>query len=208
MDNNQSHFHTISIKKRFDSFETKKQFSSSSPRYSHLRALFLRSLKQNQFQNLTKQKKRYNVTEKNTNTRRRSNNKKIASFLLILFLPLLFFFIHTFKTSSEPESKPQSEPQREPMATMDSLISLVNRIQRACTLLGDHGADHASHSLWESLPSVAVVGGQVRFGSLFEFDSPNLLLVLRRFHIFVFAYHFYKNAEFWKIIGAREYRRT
>ncbi|XP_058764928.1 phragmoplastin DRP1E-like [Vicia villosa] len=46
------------------------------------------------------------------------------------------------------------------MATMDSLISLVNRIQRACTLLGDHGADQASHSLWESLPSVAVVGGQ------------------------------------------------
>ncbi|MCI56339.1 dynamin-related protein 1E-like, partial [Trifolium medium] len=46
------------------------------------------------------------------------------------------------------------------MATMDSLISLINRIQRACTLLGDHGADQASHSLWESLPSVAVVGGQ------------------------------------------------
>ncbi|CAL5197887.1 unnamed protein product [Lathyrus oleraceus] len=46
------------------------------------------------------------------------------------------------------------------MATMNSLISLVNRIQRACTLLGDHGADQASHSLWESLPSVAVVGGQ------------------------------------------------
>ncbi|CAI8609467.1 unnamed protein product [Vicia faba] len=46
------------------------------------------------------------------------------------------------------------------MATMDSLISLVNRIQRACTLLGDHGADQASRSLWESLPSVAVVGGQ------------------------------------------------
>ncbi|XP_004508991.1 phragmoplastin DRP1E-like [Cicer arietinum] len=43
---------------------------------------------------------------------------------------------------------------------MDTLISLVNRIQRACTLLGDHGADHASASLWESLPSVAVVGGQ------------------------------------------------
>jgi dynamin GTPase len=72
---------------------------------------------------------------------------------------------------------------------MDSLISLVNRIQRACTLLGDHGADHASHSLWESLPSVAVVGGQVRFGSVlfsFKFDSPILLLVLRRFHILLF----------------------
>ncbi|KAM7256241.1 hypothetical protein ACFE04_011982 [Oxalis oulophora] len=48
-------------------------------------------------------------------------------------------------------------------ATMESLIGLVNRIQRACTVLGDHGADHAAAALptlWEALPSVAVVGGQ------------------------------------------------
>ncbi|RWW60572.1 hypothetical protein BHE74_00032427 [Ensete ventricosum] len=41
---------------------------------------------------------------------------------------------------------------------MESLIGLVNRIQRACTVLGDHGGEG---SLWEALPSVAVVGGQV-----------------------------------------------
>ncbi|CAN6486467.1 unnamed protein product [Victoria cruziana] len=46
------------------------------------------------------------------------------------------------------------------MATMESLISLVNRIQRACTVLGDHGGDGALPTLWEALPSVAVVGGQ------------------------------------------------
>ncbi|XP_027335165.1 dynamin-related protein 1E-like isoform X1 [Abrus precatorius] len=46
------------------------------------------------------------------------------------------------------------------MATMHSLIALVNRIQRACTLLGDHGGDAALPTLWEALPSVAVVGGQ------------------------------------------------
>ncbi|KAM0935469.1 putative dynamin stalk domain, dynamin, GTPase region, GTPase effector domain, Dynamin superfamily [Dioscorea sansibarensis] len=47
------------------------------------------------------------------------------------------------------------------MATMESLIGLVNRIQRACTVLGDHGgADGALPTLWEALPSVAVVGGQ------------------------------------------------
>ncbi|OAY71357.1 Dynamin-related protein 1E [Ananas comosus] len=48
------------------------------------------------------------------------------------------------------------------MATMESLIGLVNRIQRACTVLGDHGgADGAAlPTLWEALPSVAVVGGQ------------------------------------------------
>ncbi|XP_039121921.1 LOW QUALITY PROTEIN: dynamin-related protein 1E-like [Dioscorea cayenensis subsp. rotundata] len=47
------------------------------------------------------------------------------------------------------------------MATMESLIGLVNRIQRACTVLGDYGgADGALPTLWEALPSVAVVGGQ------------------------------------------------
>ncbi|PKA53276.1 Dynamin-related protein 1E [Apostasia shenzhenica] len=48
------------------------------------------------------------------------------------------------------------------MATMESLIGLVNRIQRACTVLGDYGGtDGALPTLWEALPSVAVVGGQV-----------------------------------------------
>ncbi|URD77182.1 GED, partial [Musa troglodytarum] len=37
----------------------------------------------------------------------------------------------------------------------------VNRIQRACTVLGDHGgADGTLPTLWEAFPSVAVVGGQ------------------------------------------------
>ncbi|KAJ7942869.1 Dynamin [Quillaja saponaria] len=44
------------------------------------------------------------------------------------------------------------------MATMVSLIGLVNNIQRACTVLGDHGGEGLS--LWEALPTVAVVGGQ------------------------------------------------
>ncbi|KAG0556376.1 hypothetical protein M758_11G047200 [Ceratodon purpureus] len=43
---------------------------------------------------------------------------------------------------------------------MDNLIGLVNRIQRACTALGDYGGEGAVASLWEALPSVAVVGGQ------------------------------------------------
>jgi len=44
---------------------------------------------------------------------------------------------------------------------METLISLVNKIQRACTALGDHGEDNALPTLWEALPSIAVVGGQV-----------------------------------------------
>lgn len=44
---------------------------------------------------------------------------------------------------------------------MDNLISLVNKIQRACTALGDHGEASALPTLWDSLPAIAVVGGQV-----------------------------------------------
>lgn len=47
------------------------------------------------------------------------------------------------------------------MSSMESLIGLVNRIQRACTVLGDYGGgDSSLSSLWEALPTVAVVGGQ------------------------------------------------
>lgn len=44
---------------------------------------------------------------------------------------------------------------------MENLISLVNKIQRACTALGDHGDSSALPTLWDSLPAIAVVGGQV-----------------------------------------------
>ncbi|KAK8636222.1 hypothetical protein V6N13_004926 [Hibiscus sabdariffa] len=43
---------------------------------------------------------------------------------------------------------------------MENLISLVNKIQRACTALGDHGDESALPTLWDSLPAIAVVGGQ------------------------------------------------
>ncbi|KAG6394995.1 hypothetical protein SASPL_145586 [Salvia splendens] len=44
---------------------------------------------------------------------------------------------------------------------MENLISLVNRLQRACTALGDHGEETALPTLWDALPSIAVVGGQI-----------------------------------------------
>ncbi|OAY66492.1 Dynamin-related protein 5A [Ananas comosus] len=43
---------------------------------------------------------------------------------------------------------------------MESLITLVNKLQRACTALGDHGEGSALPTLWDSLPAIAVVGGQ------------------------------------------------
>ncbi|EXC33821.1 hypothetical protein L484_015559 [Morus notabilis] len=44
---------------------------------------------------------------------------------------------------------------------MENLISLVNIIQRACTALGDHGEGSTLPTLWDSLPVIAVVGGQM-----------------------------------------------
>eukprot|EP00252_Welwitschia_mirabilis_P010362 TRINITY_DN2358_c0_g3_i1.p1 TRINITY_DN2358_c0_g3~~TRINITY_DN2358_c0_g3_i1.p1 ORF type:complete len:609 (+),score=115.10 TRINITY_DN2358_c0_g3_i1:285-2111(+) len=43
---------------------------------------------------------------------------------------------------------------------MENLISLINKIQRACTALEDHGEENALPTLWDALPSIAVVGGQ------------------------------------------------
>ncbi|KAJ1377453.1 P-loop containing nucleoside triphosphate hydrolase [Sesbania bispinosa] len=43
---------------------------------------------------------------------------------------------------------------------MENLISFVNKIQRACTALGDHGEASALPTIWDSLPAIAVVGGQ------------------------------------------------
>lgn len=43
---------------------------------------------------------------------------------------------------------------------MENLIALVNKLQRACTALGDHGEESALPTLWDALPSIAVVGGQ------------------------------------------------
>ena len=61
----------------------------------------------------------------------------------------------------------------------NSLIGLVNRIQRVCTALGDYGGGDAVASLWESLPTVAVVGGQVRDC----YFSPRVDFVSLRKHI-------------------------
>ncbi|CAK9172640.1 unnamed protein product [Ilex paraguariensis] len=43
---------------------------------------------------------------------------------------------------------------------MESVIWLVNRLQRACTVLGDHGDDRNLPTLWDALPTIIVVGGQ------------------------------------------------
>ena len=46
---------------------------------------------------------------------------------------------------------------------MDEVLKLVNRLQSACTLLGDTAGqkDADLPGLWEMLPSIVVIGGQV-----------------------------------------------
>ncbi|PKA56091.1 Dynamin-related protein 1C [Apostasia shenzhenica] len=81
------------------------------------------------------------------------------------FSALPFFQFKADLGGSSPGSDLASSPSADQllsaaaMATMEGLIGLVNRIQRACTALGDHGGEGSS--LWEALPSVAVVGGQL-----------------------------------------------
>lgn len=49
------------------------------------------------------------------------------------------------------------------MAHMEGVVQLINRLQGAATLLGDNAAgDRSLPSLWSMLPSIVVIGGQVR----------------------------------------------
>ncbi|XP_027181500.1 dynamin-related protein 1E-like isoform X1 [Coffea eugenioides] len=43
---------------------------------------------------------------------------------------------------------------------MESVIRLVNTLQKTCTLLGDYGDDRSLPTLWGSLPTIVVLGGQ------------------------------------------------
>ena len=49
------------------------------------------------------------------------------------------------------------------MSELGNVVQLVNRLQGACTLLGDNAAsDQSLPGLWDLLPSIVVIGGQVR----------------------------------------------
>jgi hypothetical protein len=71
---------------------------------------------------------------------------------------------------------------------MENLISLVNKLQRACTALGDHGEESALPTLWDALPAIAVVGGQVQSPSLFFFLNFQITRLLYEFSIFFFFF--------------------
>jgi GTP-binding protein EngB required for normal cell division len=66
---------------------------------------------------------------------------------------------NTIRTGKQASFRSKSKRKKKIMASMEGLIGLMNRIQRACTALGDHGGGDLP-TLWESLPTIAVVGGQ------------------------------------------------
>ena len=47
---------------------------------------------------------------------------------------------------------------------MEKVVGLVNRLQQICTSLGDNALNSQS-ILWNKLPTIVVVGGQVRRAS-------------------------------------------
>ncbi|KAG5021737.1 hypothetical protein JHK85_018079 [Glycine max] len=74
---------------------------------------------------------------------------------------------------------PGSSELTQSSPTMENLIQLVNKIQQACTALGDHGEEGAMPTLWDALPSIAVVGGQAPISCIefVDFAVVNLTLV-------------------------------
>jgi hypothetical protein len=80
-------------------------------------------------------------------TQNQKNKPKILS-----LIPQFFIFLLSYI---------QKPNRLERVRLMENLISLVNKIQRACTALGDHGEESALPTLWDALPAIAVVGGQV-----------------------------------------------
>lgn len=62
------------------------------------------------------------------------------------------------------------------MTSMDEVLKLVNRLQSACTLLGDTAGqtDKDLPGLWEMLPSIVVIGGQVRADMCWHHAAPGL----------------------------------
>ncbi len=65
---------------------------------------------------------------------------------------------------------------------MDEVLKLVNRLQSACTLLGDTAGQKEGDlpGLWDMLPSIVVIGGQVNLAATPQSckDSNNALIDL------------------------------
>ena len=94
--------------------------------------------------------------------------------------PPLFCAPPPGRESKTPQ--PNSRAHQDNMASegMQSVLTLVNRLQAAATTLGDvAGGDKSLPSLWDMLPSIVVIGGQVgRRVAVVVSGSESLLLLL------------------------------
>lgn len=71
---------------------------------------------------------------------------------------------------------------------MDNLIQVINRLQSACTALGDNAAsDKSLPGLWSLLPTIVVIGGQVP-------------VPLSTTHV---PHHLLAPPVIWQVVGAR-----
>ena len=94
---------------------------------------------------------------------------------------------------------------------MENLISLVNKIQRACTALGDHGEASALPTLWDSLPAIAVVGGQVNTRSFLLFSSSVNFFSLSFYFQLILDLNFNRvqgSLRCWKALSERIFYRV
>ncbi|KAL5576010.1 hypothetical protein UlMin_017709 [Ulmus minor] len=88
---------------------------------------------------------------------------------------------------------------------MENLISLINKIQRACTNLGDHGEASALPTLWDSLPAIAVVGDQSSGKSscasrvLGTDFYPIFLTSFKRRQVVLESHHIIKKIDLFKV---------
>ncbi|KAH7570874.1 hypothetical protein JRO89_XS05G0210900 [Xanthoceras sorbifolium] len=92
------------------------------------------------------------------------------------------------------------------MATMESLIGLINKIQRACTVLGDHGGE--GMSLWEALPSVAVVGGQESKRKDFEMLDLDIYSIVTRRPLVLQLHKLERGTEYAEFLHAPKKKFT
>lgn len=105
--------------------------------------------------------------------KKRNSQTLFFSWISLSIICTLLYIITPFIRSTSIITVPSSLRAR--VYTMESVIGLVNRIQKACTVLGDYGDDRSLHTLWESLPTIVVVGGQVSLSKFIHFVFLSLL---------------------------------
>ncbi|KAL3361910.1 hypothetical protein AABB24_014657, partial [Solanum stoloniferum] len=92
-------------------------------------------------------------------TKSKNNNIKIDSVICFTFF-LLILLSFVAASAVDRNLRHRETGRVRFFSEMEGVIGLVNKIQRACTLLGDYGDDRTLPTLWDALPTIVVLGGQ------------------------------------------------